>query len=138
VPALEPLHGWRVVANPDALDRAAWSGQDVVVLRFASDEAFGVGAEGVDVDDPEAIAEIDRGFVGAVCSVFDRAVIEAHTDWPLPTERGVLAQGKIAGVPAKVWTIPARAGVVQLDGDDVLLVTQTAYADDLRERLGWV
>jgi hypothetical protein len=137
VPALEPLHGWRVIANPAALDQAAWSGREVVVLRFASDEAFGIGAEGVEIDDPDAIVEIDRGFVGALCSVFDRAVIEAHTDWPLPRDRGVLAQGKVAGVPVKVWTIPARAGVVQLDGDDLLLVTQAAYAAELRERLGW-
>jgi hypothetical protein len=137
VPALELLHGRRVIANPTALDRAVWSGTEVVVLRFAPDEAFGVGADGVDLDDPDAIVEIDRGFVGAVCSVFDRAVIEAHTDWPLPIDRGLLVQGKVAGVPVKLWTIPARAGAVQLDGDDLLLVTQAAYAAELRGRLGW-
>jgi hypothetical protein len=137
VPALERLHGWRVVANPAALDRAIWSGTDVVVLRFAPDEAFAIGARGVEVDDPDAIVEVDRGFVGVVCSVFDRPVIEAQTDWFLPVERAVVAQGKIAGVPVKVWTIPVPSGVVQLDGDDLLLVTNAAYAEELTRRLRW-
>jgi hypothetical protein len=42
----------------------------------------------------------------------------------LPEETGVLAQGKIAGVPAKV-----------LIGEPPLLVTNAAYAEELLGRL---
>jgi hypothetical protein len=49
-------------------------------------------------------------------------------EWPLPTERPALAQGSIAGVPAKLW-LPARG--------DALVLTATAYAHELEQRLGW-
>ena len=35
VPALEPLHGPHVVADPSALDGARWHDADVAVLRLA-------------------------------------------------------------------------------------------------------
>jgi hypothetical protein len=127
VPALERLSGWRIVATPDAIDDARWLGDDVVVLRIVSDEAFGIGAEGVEVDDPDGIAEDDRGFVGAWLDPLDVQALVAHADWGLPTVAGELAHGKIAGVPVKF-----------LAGDRALLVTQAAYAHDLTERLGWL
>jgi hypothetical protein len=43
-----------------------------------------------------------------------------------PDGRGTVAQGKIAGVPAKL-----------LIGDPTLIVVQAAYADELERRLGW-
>jgi hypothetical protein len=127
VPALERLSGWRIVATSDAIDDARWLGDDVVVLRIAPDEAFGVGASGVEVDDPDVIAEDDRGFVGARLDPSDVQTLVAHADWELPTVTGELAQGKIAGVPVKLVT-----------GDRALLVTRAAYAHDLAERLGWL
>jgi len=127
VPALEQLSGWRIVATHDAIDGARWLGDEVVVLRITSDEAFGVGASGVEVDDPDVIAEDDRGFVGARLDPSDVQTLVAHTDWKLPTVAGELAQGKIAGVPVKL-----------VMGDRALLVTQAAYAHDLAERLGWL
>jgi hypothetical protein len=125
VPALDRLRGVRVVADPVAVDRATFHGDDVTVLRFAPDDAFGLGAGGVDVDDPDAIVEDERGFVGAW---LDPAGIELHTEWPLPTERPALAQGSIAGVPAKLW--------LPVDGD-ALVLTAAAYGDELETRLGW-
>jgi hypothetical protein len=127
VPALEPLHGWRVVASPEALDRAVWVGEDVTVVRFASDEAFGVGAAGVRLGDPDAIMEPETGFVGTRLTAADLEHVLAHVEWPLPDRPGVLAQGKISGVPAKLLT-----------GDPALLVTQAAYAHELAHRLGWL
>jgi hypothetical protein len=127
VPALEQLHGWRVVADPDALDRAIWAGEDVIVLRIAPDEAFGVGAVGVDVDEPDAIVEPEAGFVGVRLSPDDLERVVTHLDWPIADEPGVLAQGKVAGVPAKILT-----------GEAALLVTQAAYAHELADRLGWL
>jgi hypothetical protein len=121
--ALEPLYGLRVIASPDALDRARWSGR-VTLLRIAPDEVLAIDAITVDVDDPDAIVERETGFVGARLAPEDLDRLVAHMDWPLPSESGVLAQGKISGVPAKV-----------LVGEPSLLVTNAAYADDLLSRL---
>lgn len=121
--ALEPMHGLRVVADPAALDDARWEGDAVSVLRFAPDDAFGIGARSVDVDDVDAIVESEAGYVGAWLPIED---VLPHIEWSLPAERPALAQGSIASVPAKLW-LPA-------DGD-VLLVTTAAYADELAGRL---
>ena len=124
MPALDRLPGVRVVADPASLERATWRGDDVTVLRFAPDDAFGVGATAVDIDDEHAIVEDEVGFVGAW---LDPDEVEPHLEWPLPTERPALAQGSIAGVPAKLW----------LSGDGkALLLTAAAYRDELTRRLG--
>jgi hypothetical protein len=127
VPELEPVEAVRVVATPAALDAAGWDGDGVDVLRIAPDEALGLGATGATVDgDPDAIVEPEAGISVALLGREDLAMLAAHTDWPLPGDAGRLAQGKIAGVPAKLRV-----------GDPTLLVVQTAYADELARRLGW-
>jgi hypothetical protein len=123
VPALERLHGLRVVADPAALDAARWHGDDVTVLRFAPDDAFGLGAVAVDVDDAHAIVEPEAGFVGGWLPL---DAVLPHLEWHLPIERPALAQGTVAGVPAKVW-IPTEG--------NALLVTAAAYAAELAGRL---
>ena len=125
MPALDRLRGVRVVADSGAMDRATWHGDDVTVLRFAPDDAFGLGARTVDIDDPHGIVEDEPGLVGAW---LDPAEIEPHTEWPFPSERPALAQGSIAGVPAKLW-LPARG--------EALVLTAVAYAHELEVRLGW-
>jgi hypothetical protein len=125
VPALEPVDGVRVVATAAALDAARWEGDDVDVVRIAPDEAFGIGATGVEVDDVDAIVENEAGFSVALLGP-EYLTLAAHTDWPIPTTTGSVAQGKVAGVPVKL-----------VIGEPTLLVVQTAYADDLRARLGW-
>jgi len=126
VPALEPVEAWRVVAAPAALDSARWSGDVVDVLRIAPDEALGIGATGVTVDDPDGIVEPEAGFVVALLGPDQLAAVAAHVDWPMPAEHGTLAQGKIGGVPSKA-----------LVGEPSLVVTNAAYADELARRLGW-
>ena len=126
MPALEPVAAIRVVASSAALDRARWAGEGVDVLRTAPDEALGLGATGVEVDDADAIVEAESGFVVGLLDSGDLRSVEAHTEWPLPMTSGELAQGKIAGVPAKV-----------VGGTPALLVTHAVYADDLERRLGW-
>jgi hypothetical protein len=121
---LEPLRGLRVVAAPAALDGARWIGE-VTLLRLAPDEIVAIDATGVVLDDPDAIVEPDAGFVGAVLTPDVLAGVVAHMDWELPTEPGALAQGKVAGVPAKVLMAAVP-----------VLVTQAAYADELRSRIG--
>lgn len=140
MPALEPLPGLRIVATPEALDAARWQGTagadgtdhaDVVVLRFAPDDAFAIGAESAHVDDAHAIVEPEPGYVGAwlTAETLEREVVP-RTEWPLPADRPALAQGSIAGVPAKLWLTSDADGA-----DLALLIVQAAYAHDLEARL---
>ena len=137
MPVLERLAGLRVVADPAALDSAGWQGKDVTVLRFAPDDAFGLGALTVALDDEHAIVATEVGYVGVWLPV-DQVL--PHLEWPLPSARPVLAQGAVAGVPAKVWLPGAADGRGDARGDgrgagDVLLLTAAAYAAELAERL---
>jgi hypothetical protein len=126
VPALEPVEAWRVVASPEALDRARWHGDDVDVLRIAPDEALGLGATGVELTgDPDAIVEPEAGYSVAILDQLDEPTVRDHVEWDLDAA-DELAQGKVAGVPAKLRI-----------GNPTLLVVQTAYADELARRLGW-
>jgi hypothetical protein len=122
-PMFQPLTGLRVVAEPAALDRA-YFGEDITVLRLAPDDAFAIDATGVSVDDEHAIVEADAGFSGAWVEL---EAVRRHVEWALPTERPALAQGFVATVPARVWLPDAT--------DHVLLITATAYADELAGRL---
>jgi len=132
VPALEPIIGVRVVAAADSIDRATWTpSTGTRILRTAPDEAFAWqpgGTVSVDLDDPDAIVEPEDGFVAATLSARDVEQVGRHVDVPLPVDRPALVQGKIAGVPAKLGLPP---------GDGGLLLVHAAYADELRERLGW-
>jgi hypothetical protein len=124
---LEALPGVRVVADPAALDAARWTGDAPLVLRFAPDEAFAIGATDVTLDDPDAILEPENGFVGAWLTVEEVLhLVVPHVEWPLPEARPILVQGTIAGVPAKLW----------LERDRALLLGLAAYRDELEGRLG--
>ena len=123
MPALDRLHGLRVVADPTALDAARWRGDDITILRFAPDDAFALGATGVDIDDEHAIVESEPGFAGAWLPL---DAVAHHVEWSIPAERPALAQGAVAQVPARVW-LP--------DGGDALLITAAAHADELASRL---
>jgi len=126
VPALEPVAALHVTATEAALDGARWVGDDVDVVRIAPDEALALGATGVELDDGDAIVEPEAGYSVALLDPSELHVLAAHTDWSLPEAPGALAQGKIAGVPAKL-----------LVGSPTLLITATAYAHELAARLGW-
>ncbi|MBA3796361.1 MAG: hypothetical protein H0X20_03935 [Chloroflexi bacterium] len=123
--ALETMPGRRVVATPGSLDGALWS-EDAIVLRFAPDDAFAIGMSDVALAGDDAIVEPERGFVGTWLTR-DELVdhVQPHIEWPLPAARPALAQGLIAGVPAKLW----------LEDDRALLLCAAAYAHELTERL---
>ena len=138
---LEPLPGLRVVATPEALDGARWHGADgagdtagdgdLLILRFAPDDAFAIGAQTAQVDDPHAIVELEAGYVGAWLTADQLAhAVVPRIEWPLPAERPVLAQGSVAGVPAKLWLTSDADGK-----DQALLIVQAAHAHDLEARL---
>ncbi len=126
MPALDRSPGTRVVADPAAID--AWLAglpPSTIVIRPAPDDAFAIGVATAEVADPHAIVVDERGFVGGWCTLED---LRRHLEWTPPTERPALAQGSVAGVPAKLW--------IAAD-DRVFLVTAAAYADVLAERLRW-
>jgi hypothetical protein len=123
VRAPERLMGQRVVADPAAIDALVASlPARVTVLRVAPDEAFIVGASATRVDDPHAIIEDEVGFVALAV---EREVVARHVEWALPAA-GEVAQGSIAGVPAKLAWLPDGRGWV---------VTHAAYAAELADRL---
>ena len=123
-PAVEvrPLTGQRVVADPEAIDAiVAAIPTPLTVLRFAPDEALILDGRLGGLGD-DAIVEDDVGFVAVTV---DRDVVARHTEWTLP-DRGAVAQGSIAGVPAKLaWLADGRAWIV----------TQAAYLAELLDRL---
>lgn len=123
MPGLEPHHGLRVVADPSALDAATWTGDDVLVLRIAPDEALALGAVTVAIDDEHAIVETETGSSTAWRSLDD---LRPHIEWAVPTARPALAQGSVAGVPARLW-LP--------DDGDALLVAAKVHVATLTERL---
>jgi len=123
VPGLEPLSGFRVVAEPAAIDAARWQGDPTIVIRSAPDEAFAIGATGVELADPAAIVVEETGFAGTWLTV---EALEGHVEWALPATRPGLAQGLVAGVPARAWLA---------DEDRALVVVQAAYVAELEARL---
>ena len=122
---LRPVRATRVVAAADTVD-AAVTAPGAIVLRLAADEALVLGHGAVTVTDPHGLVCSDNGWSAATLTwfEFDR-VVAPHVEWHLPVDRPAFAQGRVAGVPAKLW----------LETDRVLLVTATAHADELAERL---
>jgi hypothetical protein len=125
---LETIPGVRVVADAAAVDGMVVA-DGAVVLRFAPDDVFVTFPKpGREVDEllPQAIVVRETGFVGCWLTSDELASrVLPHIDWVLPTARPVLAQGLIAGVPAKLWLESGRA----------LLLCATPYAFELAERL---
>lgn len=127
-----PLDGWRVIAEPAALDRAVWP-SGATVVRISSDDAFVIAPAGdgatvpTVAGDAHAIVTPEHGFAGATLTAGEVELLALHhIEWDLPSARPALAQGRIAGVPAKL--------VLHHDGSALLLVACAARAE-LEERL---
>ena len=126
--------GVRVVASPESLDAAQWQdagpGPDEfepLVLRFAPDEAFAVGATGVHVDDPDAIVEPELGYTAIMFPVDEFVdVVLPRIEWPVAPTRPAVCQGSIAGVPSKLYIDTTGAATVFVAG---------SYLDDFLSRL---
>ncbi len=126
--------GVRVVASPETIDRATWEDNgpgpdefEPLILRFAPDEAFAVGATGVQIADPDAIVEPETGYLALMLPV-DEFVdfVLPRIEWPAPNTRPAFTQGSIAGVPAKLYIDATGAATV---------FVLAAYLDDLLRRL---
>jgi hypothetical protein len=111
----------RIVAEPAVLDGLALPG-GAVALRLAPDELFVAGRA---VDAGSGLVEEEPGFVGWWLEPEELDRVAHHVEWPLPGERPALAQGLVAGVPARLWLGEGRA----------LLLVATAYAHELVDRL---
>lgn len=124
---VDHVTGWRIIADPTALDSAPWPAGSQVV-RISPDDVFVIGeAEPTVPADPFAIITPERGFSVAAVDAGDVAAIaEQHIEWSLPTARPALVQGQIAGVPAKL--------VLAADGSALLLVASAARRE-LQDRL---
>ena len=121
------LPGWRIIAEPAALDAAPWPTGSRVV-RISPDDVFLIGeAEPTVPLDPHAIIATELGFSAATLTADDVERIALHfIEWQLPAHRPAFAQGQIAGVAAKL--------VLHADGTALLLVG-CAARHELEERL---
>jgi hypothetical protein len=124
------LVGWRIIADPAALDAASWP-PDSRVVRISPDDVFVIGSGEPSIPgDPYAIVTPEHGFCGAALSVTQLADIGLHhIEWAVPGSGPALAQGQIAGVPAKL--------VLHTDGSALVLVACAAQ-HELEDRLNGV
>ncbi len=124
-PDLIQLELTRIVAKPAALD----AGLSTADLRLSPDEALSFAdPDDLRADLPvHAIVETDTGWSGAW---FDQHTLSSRLaslcEWTLPSRPG-LAQGLVAGIPAKVWLPP--------DTTETLLLVATMHAHEMEERL---
>lgn len=119
----------RIVATPDALDRAVWP-SDTIVCRTAPDEVllfdYDAAAARNAVADPHAIIRTDTGWVGVTMAPDEaRTWLSRTADWPLPQSAPAFLQGLATGLPVKVWWA----------ADAVRIFTPAPYAADFAERL---
>lgn len=125
VPAPDFLPAMRVVAEPAALDSAAWP-PSAIVMRLAPDEALIVGGSVPPLDDHHALVEPEEGFVGVEMVRADvREWMVREAEWEIPDSGPCFAQGMVAGLPVKIWA----------NGDRALVATRAALRHDLGERL---
>ena len=119
VHAVEQLAGWRIIAEPAALDGAKWP-KGSRAVRISPDDVFLIGAVEPKVPgDAHAIITPEHGFSGIELSAAQVASIaEEHIEWQLPAKLPAMSQGQIAGVPAKL--------LFAADGSALLLVACAA------------
>ncbi len=122
MPVLERRRGLRVVADAAALDGARWTGDDVLVLRLAPDEALALGATAVDLDDQHAIVESEAGFAAGAVDL--ASVAAAHRVGAADRTTGP-RPGRDRG----------RAGQAVADRRRRHARAHAAYAADLQDRL---
>lgn len=100
---LKRLTMTRIVGTAVSLD-ALTLPDEAILLRIAPDEAYIYPPAEVEPADEWAIVKQDSGMAGAwIPAVVIADVLERFCEWEVPTERPVLCQGMVAGLPAKLW-----------------------------------
>ena len=119
VHAAEQLAGWRIIAEPAALDGAKWP-KGSRAVRISPDDVFLIGGvEPKIAGDAHAIITPEHGFSGIELSAAQVAsMAEEHIEWQLPAKLPAMSQGQVAGVPAKL--------LFAADGSALLLVACAA------------
>lgn len=109
---LERLEIVRVVSTPQALGDAEFPAE-LLVMPVAGDEVWVVGTAAFVVPDPHAIVVTDTGWCGEwLDNTSAAALLSRHCAWARPTQRPSIAQGMIAGLPAKLWLTDHRTLVI--------------------------
>ena len=129
-PRLRRLEATRVSATPGTLDslieRPPWSA-GALTFRTAPDELLVAATPDFEVaGDPHAIVERETAFSyvwldGTTAERF----LDRECEWRRPGARPALAQGEVAGVPAKLWFESGRT----------LILTPAPYAAAFERRL---
>lgn len=115
----------RVVAEPSAIDGAAWAAA-TIALRIAPNEILVVSGQIPEFADAHAIVEPDSGFCATWIAIAEARTLLAKTcEWELPGHAPAFAQGSVAGLPVKLW----------FEANRVLFLVPAPYAHDFEERL---
>lgn len=122
----ERLEAVRVVASPGVLDGLALDAA-TIALRLAPDELLVAGLTELDLAaDPHAVVERESSFAMIWLDAAETVEILATAcEWEAPRHRPALAQGAVAGIPAKLW----------MEEERTLLVVPAGSAVELTERL---
>lgn len=124
MPVFERMPARRVVARPEALDRAK-PREDTLMLRVAPDEVLLFPDVDIDLGDPHALSLSETGFSGVWLEVkVALNFLERTCTWQLPSERPAFAQGAVAELPVKLY----------FEKDRVLILIPAPYAADFEER----
>lgn len=120
---IEPTILHRVVADPAALDGAAWPAE-WTVARTAADEALVLGPDRPTPPSDDAIILTDTSWATAVVTAEHGAeIMRRHANWPPPTSG--LAQGAVAAIGVKLIVEPGRWR----------FLVQSAFALDFADRV---
>lgn len=120
---MEPTILHRVVADPTALDGAAWPNASTVV-RTAPDEALVLGPDRPTPPSGDAIILTDTSWSTAVLAPDHGAeIMRRHATWPPPSSG--LAQGAVAAIAVKLIVEP----------EQWQFLVQSAFALDFADRV---
>ncbi len=112
--------------DPTGLDLTGFMPDDDDPEDFDDDDRLEMALEILLGEDPSVIVETDTGMSAMMFSraEYDR-MIAPRVEWQLPSTKPYLSQGKLLGVPVKLYAT----------NDEALVICLTAYVHELAERV---